>query len=211
MTTFWHALSGAVLVGFAALALGSGGKKKDDTGAGTTTSAASAKIGDTVTFDDSTWVVVSVKSLGQTLKLEYAQPKKTEGQFILVQYKVTNTQKKDDSVLESCKLLDAKGREFGPIPDEALYVGEGKKTMMLEQLPPSMTKEFWTIFEVPSDATGLKFQARSLGPLPDKKTVDLGAIPVAAPSPVSSAPSTPAATAHPAAAHPTGTGSAKKK
>jgi hypothetical protein len=187
MTALKHLVSAASLIGFAALALGSGGKgKADKSGSATTTSTSAANIGDTVTFDDSTWVVLSAKNLGQRIKPEFGGEKKTDGQFITVQYKVTNTQPKDDSVLESCKLVDAKSREFGPMPDEALYVGNGKKTMLLEQLPPSMPKEFWTIFEVPADATGLKFQARSLGPFPDKKVVDLGQLPAPA-APVASA------------------------
>jgi hypothetical protein len=100
------------------------------------------------------------------------------------------------------------------MPEEALYVGEGKKTMVLEQLPPSMPKEFWTIFEVPADATGFKFQLRSLGPLPDKKLVDLGTIP-AAPPPAASVAATPAShTGAPHAAappHAAASASAKKK
>jgi aromatic ring hydroxylase len=35
-------------------------------------------------------------------------------------------------------------------------------------------REFGTVFEVPADALGLKFQARELGVFPDTKLIDLG-------------------------------------
>jgi hypothetical protein len=195
-----HVASGGALVVFALLAVGSGGKKDQDKASQTkTTSAdeAAPKIGDTVTFDDSTWVVASAKNLGHKAKATspFGDDKKTDGQFIEVQFKVTNKQSKDDSIVDGPKLVDSSGREFGHFEDEALLIPSGQKTIILETLPPSLSKEFWSIFEVPADATGLKFQVRSLDDLPTKKLVDLGPLP--APAVAQAATTTP--TAHAAA------------
>jgi len=48
------------------------------------------------------------------------------------------------------------------------------KNLTLEALPPSMYKEFYAVYEVPSDAVGFRFQARALSAFGDKILVNLG-------------------------------------
>jgi hypothetical protein len=137
-----------------------------------------AKVGDVVSFDDSDWVVVSAMDLGAKIKPTgmFAEDKATGGHFVEVQYKVTSKQKEEDTILDGPKLKDSKGRQFTHLEDESSFVPSGQKTIVLEKLPPSMAKEFWTIFEVPADATEFQFEARSLGLSAHEKPVALGAL-----------------------------------
>jgi hypothetical protein len=128
-----------------------------------------AKIGEQVKFDDSQWEVVSAKSLGTDVQ-GITGNKKTAGKFVKVEFKVTNL----SSILDHPKLLDDKDREFGPMDDQMLYIPDPERTITLESLPPSMLKRFSAIYELPADATGLKFQARALSAFGDKKKVVLG-------------------------------------
>jgi len=179
-----HVASAVVLVGFALLALGSS-KSKDDKDKGLTVTPASAsvtakagdrsgdapkadaKMGDRVDFDDSTWVVLDAKNGGKTLKSnnQFQEAAKTDGKFVIVHFKVTNKTKKEERLLEQPKVVDSKGREFGHLDSEMFYIPDGKKTLALEALPPSMAREFYSVFEVPDDATGLKIPGARVGAL----------------------------------------------
>ncbi|MCC6649348.1 MAG: hypothetical protein IT374_27725 [Polyangiaceae bacterium] len=135
------------------------------------------KIGDTVSFDDSDWVVLSAKDLGKVAKSNnpFQESKKSEGgKFIQVSFKVTNKTKKEERVLGGLKIADSSGREFESLDDQAFYVPNGKKTIGLEAMPSSLAKEFWAVFEVPADATGLRLGVRQLAAMGDTKLVDLG-------------------------------------
>jgi hypothetical protein len=135
-----------------------------------------AKIGESVLFGDSDWTVVEVKDAGKKLKAnsEYGEEKATDGRFVQVHYRVTNKGKKEEHILDTPKVVDAKGRVFAPIEMESFYVPAKTKSLGLEALPPSQPKDYWTVVEVPGDATGLAFQIHGLGLFGDKKTVDLG-------------------------------------
>jgi hypothetical protein len=162
---------GAMLLLLGALLACKGGSSSSSS------TAATAKLGDTVTFDDSEWIVVEAKDAGKSIKSnsEFNEEKKdTPGRFIQVHYKVTNKGKKEEMLLDRPKIIDDKGREFGPIDMESFYVPAKSKTIGLETLQPSMPKEFWTVVEVPPDAKSLKFQVHGFSLLGDKKNVDLG-------------------------------------
>jgi len=164
---------GALLLVLAAvLACGKG--KGDSSGGGS--SASTAKMGETVTFDDSDWIVVDAKDLGKSVKsnMDETDVKKTDGKFVQVHFKVTNKGKKEEMVLDPPKVLDDKGREFGPVDMQSFYVPKDAKTLALDSLPPSMQREYYTIIEVPADAKTLKFELHGLGLFGDKKNVDLG-------------------------------------
>jgi hypothetical protein len=162
---------GAMLVLLGALLACKGGSSSSGG-----SSSAAAKIGETVTVDDSEWVIVEAKDVGKSLKSnsEFNEEKKdTAGRFIQVHYKVTNKGKKEEMMFNPPKVLDDKGREFGPVDMENFYVPAKTKTIGLESLQPSIAKEFWTCIEVPADAKALKFQIHGFSLLSDKKTVDL--------------------------------------
>jgi len=162
---------GAMLVLLGALLACKGGSSSSGS-----SSAATAKVGETVTFDDSEWIVIEAKDAGKSLKSNSEfneEVKKADGRFIQVHYKVTNKGKKEEMLLDRPKIVDDKAREFGPIEMESFYVPAKAKTIGLDTLQPSMPKEYWTVIEVPADAKGLKFQVHGFSLLGDKKNVDI--------------------------------------
>jgi hypothetical protein len=144
-------------------------------GGGSSKSATPA-IGDEVEFDDSTWTVIDARDMGKTIKatseLFAGETKVASGRFIQIHYKVTNDGKKQQTLLDTPKLVDSKSREFGAIQGESEYVPKGTKTAILETLQPSMERDFYTIIEVPADAHDLQIQIIELGLGSDKKLVD---------------------------------------
>lgn len=136
-----------------------------------------AKIGDTVTFSDSVWSVTKAEDLGSTAKSnnQFQPALKSEGgKFIRVVMKVTNLEKKEERLFDPPKLADAQGREFRPVDMTVFYIPEGKKTLQLEAIPPSLPKEFWEVYEVAANSTGLRFMARELSVAGSTQAIDLG-------------------------------------
>lgn len=155
-----------------------GGKK--DTGSSGSSSApevpakASYSVGDVIKFKDSEWAVLVAKDWGNELSAGEGLPtKKTEGKFIAVKFSVKNATNEEETILETPKLVDSKGRKFNQIDDGDLYLKD-EKSMTLEQLPSGIKKKFVGIYEVPVDADGLTFEARSLEFSPSYKKVNLG-------------------------------------
>ncbi len=133
------------------------------------------KLGDLVTFDDSEWTVLEAKDLGQKLAQNKGEGavRTTEGKFVQIRYRVTNRSKKEERLLDAPRVVDAKGRQFGRIELEALFVPTQATALGLDPLMPRQGKEYWTVIELPADATGLKLELHGLGLFGDKKLVDL--------------------------------------
>ena len=135
-----------------------------------------AKIGEVVELKDSQWIVLKVKDRGKKMgsRNRFAEPATTDGRFIEVRFKVTNKKSKEKRILEAPKVRDQQGREFRNFDRQAIFIPKGKKTMTLEALPASMTREFWAIYEVAADSKGLQFQARSFaGVFTEYRWIDL--------------------------------------
>ncbi len=135
-----------------------------------------ARVGEQVKLDDSTWIVVDVKDVGKKIEpnTAFAEAKEAAGHFVLVRFKVTNTRKKPESILEPPKLVDDKARETDRFGSEALYVPPKSQTLGIEMLEPGVEKEYATLFDAPADAKGLKLQVRGFGLLGEKRLVELG-------------------------------------
>jgi hypothetical protein len=159
-----------------ALACGGGGRSK---GIGT------VKVNEKLVFNnDSTWVVLEAKDLGKELKPTDPddKPRKTEGRFIQVRYKITNTGKQvvwlDDS---DPPLVDDRDRTFESMGDaQKQFLPKDAKTLSeqeSDQIPAGLTREFYALYEVPADAKGLRLKAESF---PEKRRraqegfIDLG-------------------------------------
>ncbi len=172
-TTEFTKVLAALLMVLGVLLACKGGKES-----GSGSSGGTGKLGEQVKLDDSAWTVVEAKDMGKSIKATselFADEKKdTTGKFVQIHYKVVNNGKKQETLLDTPKIVDSKSREFGPIQGESEYVPKGSKTAILETLQPSMEKDYYTIVEVPADATGLKVQITGLGLLGDKKMVDIG-------------------------------------
>jgi len=135
-----------------------------------------AKLGDTVTLSDSKWIVLKAEKLGSTVKSnnQFQPDLKSEGGFFVrVVFKITNLGKTEERLLSRPKLKDSQGREFNEVDNLAFFIPEGKKALMMEAIPPSLPKEFWSVYEVPADATGLRFMARELSITGETFPVDL--------------------------------------
>lgn len=140
-------------------------------------SGGTAKLGEQVKLDESAWTISEAKDLGKSIKATselFADEKKdTTGKFIQIHYKVVNNGKKQETLLDTPKIVDSKSREFGSIEGEMDYVPVGTKTAILETLQPSMEKDFYAIIEVPSDATDLQVQVTGLGLTGSTEKVDI--------------------------------------
>ncbi|MDO9153094.1 MAG: hypothetical protein Q7U47_05195 [Paludibacter sp.] len=135
------------------------------------------KIRDLIKFDDSEWIIVSALNNGKTL--ESTNPFKddalTEGKFITIYYKVKNISKKEVRFgSDTPILIDSQGREYNNYNEQVFYTPKETKILEFETLPPGITKEFYSIFEVADDAKNLKFQALSFIKNGDKILVNLG-------------------------------------
>ncbi|MBM2814734.1 MAG: Trf2 superfamily protein [Ignavibacteria bacterium] len=134
---------------------------------------------DEVSFDDSKWIVLEALNKGKELSSsnQFQENAHTEGNFIVVKFKVTNLTKKEDHIFDVPKLIDSQGREFqawsNPI-GKMFFIPENAKTLSMEALPAGMPKTFYEIYEVPTDARGLKFQARALSAFGGKTLIELG-------------------------------------
>lgn len=133
-------------------------------------------VGEKVSFDDSDWIVLDARDIGSVLPAgAFTESKRSEGKFVYVRFKVTNKTLKQEAVLFTPAILDEKGRRFEEMDSTLLYLPDGEVSMTMEALPPGLPKTFSSIFEVPTDASGLVFLTRNFSIL-DKieKGVNLG-------------------------------------
>ncbi len=119
-----HALLASLLTACAILVIacaGGGGKK------GGSSDAPPAKIGEEVTFGDSKWTVLGAEDKGKVLpsRNQFQKDAKTDGKFILVRFKVTNTTNKPERLSITPKLIDSQGREFQQYDHQSFYLPEG--------------------------------------------------------------------------------------
>jgi len=132
------------------------------------------KLGDTIDFDDSQWVVLSAENIGHKLQGdELTESKTSEGNFIKVIYKVKNKKSTEEQIIETPKLKDSAGNLYNELDDVGMYLKEGENEMTLSQLPANINKKFVSIYEVSADSKGLNFMTRSLGFSPDYKAVEI--------------------------------------
>jgi len=165
-----------VLAAFALLAMGSFGKS-DDEKAKEEEAKGTAKIGETISFEDSEWVVLDAKDVGSTLKSnnQFQEDRTSaDGKFVQVHFKITNKSKKEEMLFLPLNLIDGEKNEFKELDERAFYVPAKAKTLGMEALPVGLSREFWTVFEVPKKATNFKFRTRKLKDDSDTKLVELG-------------------------------------
>jgi hypothetical protein len=136
-----------------------------------------ATVGDVVTLSDSVWTVVSAKDLGAVVKSnnQFVEDLKSEGaRYIAVVFKVVNTGSKEERIFADPKVRDRLGREYSAHDRSSFFLPKGKKSMQLEAVPAGLPKEFWAIYEVPANSTGLQLLARELKFRAQDKPIDLG-------------------------------------
>jgi hypothetical protein len=132
-------------------------------------------LGEIVKFPDSEWTVLSARNIGSTAKSTnlFAEDATTDGKFIIVQFQVKNISKQTESILETPILVDSEQREFKEYSEQDFYIPANAKSIMMEQLPPSIPKKFYAMYEVPLDSKKVQFRTRSLSFSPQYKLVNL--------------------------------------
>lgn len=143
---------------------------------GSYTSGKDYSVGTVISFDDSDWKVLEGKDKGQKLKASggYGDPLTTLGKYIQVKFEVTNRSKSPESIMGGLLILDSRDREFKTVDMQSLYLPKRANAMSMAKLQPDMPRTFHAIFEVPPDATGMRFVTRDLGIIHDKAPVALG-------------------------------------
>lgn len=145
---------------------------------GGASSGPAGKLNEQYKLNDSTWTILEAKDMGKTLnatsELFANEKKNTGGKFVQIHYKVVNNGKKQETLLDTPKVVDSKGHLYSHIEGEEEYVPKGGNVVNVETLGPGAEKEYYTIIDVPADATGIKIQITGLGLMGDKKFVDMG-------------------------------------
>ena len=124
--------------------------------------AAITGVGDVVTFDDSKWTVLDAEDRGSTLEStnRFLDDMTSQGRFIYVKFQVENLKNSEARVLNSPSIRDSQRREFNQIDRQSLYLPDNAKTMTMEAIPATMSREFHAIYEVAADSEGIEFLAR---------------------------------------------------
>ena len=119
------------------------------------------------------------------------QPRSLLRKLSLRQKTIANASRKEGTLRRGAsKLTDLAGREFGSLDMEGIYVPKPSDMLYNEKIQPSLSRDFYTIFEVPADATGLSFKVSDFTGS-STRLIALGTIPApaAAPPPVAQKPS----------------------
>lgn len=138
--------------------------------------AGPAKIGDTVTFEDSEWVIVEAKDAGKVLTGTSAlhEEKRTAGRFVQVHYRVTNKGDHEEMLVNPPKIVDAQKDEIEHLELEGPFVPPNAKVFALDTLEPHKQRDLWTVFDVPANATALACRLHALKAYGESRDVDLG-------------------------------------
>ena len=142
----------------------SGGEKKEAIPEET---SATYSIGQDVKVSEARWKLISVKDRGNILKASesryptIAENKTTTGKFIEITMEVENLGTEMRSVF-NLDIIDDKNREFIPASDVSEWIPEDKEMFLLSNLNPNMPQQFTDIYEIPTDAIGLKVKVGDL-------------------------------------------------
>lgn len=137
---------------------------------------ATLAIGEQVTFEDSTWVVLSAHEIGDQLVCNNEFGKdlhSPDGKYIYVKYKVTNERNEEEAILITPAVQDSRGRRYEELENLNFYLNIGDNQISGTTLPAGLGKTFGSIFEMPKNSEGVVFLARSLDILKTEKAVAL--------------------------------------
>ncbi len=185
---------------FIVLAVGSSSPKKnggaDDDKTGTTSTTAGS-VGKAVVVGDAEWTILDVVNRGSQMKANesYEKDATSTGTFVQVHFKVANKGKKEGTIGELPKLVDASSREFGTIDNASSFRPKDTTGVFLDKINPTLSKEFTEIYELPAGVTSVSIKTHDFGLFGKEKVINLGALPPAPPppAPVAAAPAKAAA------------------
>jgi hypothetical protein len=136
-----------------------------------------SKINDTVKVGNIEWQVTKSQDFGSILPSysEYLDDvTNNEVRFIRVEFSAKNMSSNDATIL-SLNVVDDKGRTFSLSGNTYLTLKTGEQSSVFASLDPDIRKSFVDIYEVPTDAKGLRLEVTDLNLLtPQKAYIDLG-------------------------------------
>jgi len=119
-------------------------------------------VGQDVQLAEVRWTIRAAEDLGQTLKSDnqFIKDKTTSGHFVRVQFDIENLSK-DMLTFAGLDLVDDQGRTFKGSSDAFGFIEE-EQHCVFENLNPNVAKTCTAIYEVPTNAAGLKAQVSDL-------------------------------------------------
>ena len=120
------------------------------------------RVGDDVRVADVRWKVITATDMGATLKSSntFVKDKTTGGHFVQVQFELENLSK-DMLTFAGLDLVDDQGRTFKSSSETFQFI-PSEEACVLENLNPNVAKRCTAIYELPSNAAGLKAQVSDL-------------------------------------------------
>jgi hypothetical protein len=132
-------------------------------------------VGEDVQVDEVRWKILEASDLGATLKSDnqFVKDKTTSGRFVKVRFELENLSK-DMLTFAGLDLVDNQDRMFKPSSDAFQFIPR-EEACVFENLNPNVAKSCTAIYEVPTNAAGLKAQAGDLKILGGESAlIDLG-------------------------------------
>ena len=133
-------------------------------------------VGQDVRVGDVRWKVLSAENLGNILKSEnkFAKDLKTNGAFIKVRFEIENLSN-DMLSYSGADLADDKERKFKHSSEAFSFIPDEEQSLIVTNLNPNLPKTITEIYEVPANATGLRFYVGDLKFLGGEEAmIDLG-------------------------------------
>jgi hypothetical protein len=124
-------------------------------------------VGKTVELDDSSWTLLDASDIGNsiepTARYAHGEHLETTGRFIQIRYRVVNRNTIGSVMFFWPKIVDDRGRMFGPPENEAEYVPIGTKIGVRATFHPLEDREFVTIIKIPCESVRLDVRFAGLG------------------------------------------------
>lgn len=119
---------------------------------------------DVIVEDRVRWKIISAENIGQTLQSsnQFIDDETTTGKFIRIKGEVENVSGEQLS-FSAPKLVDSQEREFSEFSSSFSFIPEDEQIEWYDNFNPNITRAFTEIYEVSSDAEGLKFEVTNLG------------------------------------------------
>ncbi|MCL6473337.1 MAG: DUF4352 domain-containing protein [Firmicutes bacterium] len=187
----WGGIAVIVLVVIAAIASGGGNDKKgSDTNSKQAVSSSSSeksptttdakkevKVGETLTVGEVKWTAGSPERT-DTIKSdnEFIKSAKANGIFVIVPLTAELVGKESGTIDSSqLNIVDSKGRKFKPTDNSDVLMLMSDSSIFLKQVDPNVPVSGKAVFDIATDATGLKLEVEDLRAFSNEKGyIDLG-------------------------------------
>ena len=167
MKKLLYILGGIIVLIIIIAIVGGGGGEKKETTPSTEKVPTVYSINQNVKVGNAMWTLLAAEDKGSILKgseskyPDWYEDKITTGKFIRITLEVENTGTITESWWTEPTLIDEKNREFKPASEVYAWIPEEKQPT-LKELHPGITQQFIWIYEVPTDAAGLKVKVKDI-------------------------------------------------